>query len=62
MDAVVPAEQLAYNVPRSVYVALSIDPDLDDVSILSATFTSVTLKYIVKDCDPNTSQVFDEEG
>lgn len=62
VKAVVPAEQLAYNVPRSIYIALEIDPDLPDYSLLSANFSSVTLKYTVKDCDPNTSQILDDEG
>ena len=62
IKSVVTADQLAYNVPHSVYIALSIDPELSDVSLLSATFTAATLKYTVKDCDPNTSQVLDDEG
>ena len=64
-------DQLVYNTPRSIYVVLASDSfpsdnDIEnsemDISHLFGTFTGVTLKYLVKDCDPNTSQVLDDEG
>ncbi|OTF69040.1 hypothetical protein BLA29_008890 [Euroglyphus maynei] len=67
----VQCDQLVYNTPRSIYVVLgidscSLDDDIEssgmDISQLFGTFTGVTLKYLVKDCDPNTSQVLDDEG
>lgn len=67
----VKCDQLVYNTPRSIYVVLAIDSgSIDnynddsgvDISQLFGTFTGVTLKYLVKDCDPNTNQVLDDEG
>lgn len=69
----VPCDQLIYNQPRSIYVAFEIpsamanldseEPELDgDISQLLGTFTNVKLKYLIKDCDPNTSQILDDEG
>ena len=42
-----------------MYLLLRIE-DFDDISLLSANFSGVTLKYTVKDCDPNTGLPEDE--
>lgn len=60
-----PCDQLMYNTPRSFYVVLAINNsanDNEDISQLLGNFSSVTLKYLVKDCDPNTNLVLDDEG
>ena len=52
--------KLVYNIPGTTYVCLSLETD--DLNLFSASFTNVTLKYVVKDCDPNTGQILDEDG
>lgn len=36
--------------------------DEDDLMSLVGSFTDVSLKYVVRDCDPNTGEVEDEVG
>ena len=57
---VVECPKLVYNIPGSTYICLAIETD--DINLFAASFTNVTLKYIVKDCDPNTGQILDDEG
>ncbi|XP_054160589.1 coatomer subunit gamma-2-like [Oppia nitens] len=57
---IVECSKLVYNIPGTTYVCLVIQTD--DISQFSNSFTNVTLKYIVKDCDPNTGQVLDDDG
>jgi len=52
--------KLVYNIPGTAYICLSLETD--DINLFSTTFSNVTLKYTVKDCDPNTGQVLDDEG
>jgi coatomer protein complex subunit gamma len=53
-----PCAKLAYSVPGIAYVLVRIPEDPTQVT---ATF-NCTLKYIVKDCDPNTGEPDNEEG
>ncbi|KAI8927860.1 adaptin N terminal region-domain-containing protein [Entophlyctis helioformis] len=55
-EFIVPAEKLAFDVPASIYVAFRRNNGVTPV----ATFAN-KLKFIVKDCDPNTGEP-DEEG
>ncbi len=52
--------KLLYNIPGTTYVCLALETE--DISLFSASFSNVTLKYIVKDCDPNTGQILEDEG
>lgn len=58
--ASVPCARLVYNVPGIAYVALELE-DGDDTSTLLGSCEAVSLKYVVKDCDPNTNEVLDDE-
>lgn len=60
--ATVPCPKLAYNIPGTTYVALTLTDPYCDLSLLSATFDSVILKYVVKDCDSTTGELLEDEG
>lgn len=53
----VPCPKLKYNVPGTTYTCVKLP---DDPTSVTGTFTN-TLKFTVKDCDPNTGEE-DEEG
>ncbi|XP_060746094.1 coatomer subunit gamma-2 [Tachysurus vachellii] len=53
----IPAASLHYNQPGSCYTLVRL-PD-DDPTAVSCTF-SCTLKYLVRDCDPNTGEPDDD--
>ena len=53
-----PCAQLAYNAPGVAYALVKIP---EDPSQVTATFSCV-LKFLVKDCDPNTGEPDNEEG
>ncbi|MCJ8742995.1 hypothetical protein PDJAM_G00088620 [Pangasius djambal] len=53
----VPAASLPYNQPGSCYTLVRL-PD-DDPTAVSCTF-SCTMKYLVRDCDPNTGEPDDD--
>uniref|UniRef100_A0A3P9APM8 Coatomer subunit gamma n=1 Tax=Esox lucius TaxID=8010 RepID=A0A3P9APM8_ESOLU len=53
----VPAANLPYSQPGSCYSLVSLPED--DPTAVSCTF-SCTLKYLVKDCDPNTGEPDDD--
>ncbi|KAI1283188.1 Coatomer subunit gamma-2 [Halotydeus destructor] len=58
----IPCPQLNYNVRGVAYAALELPETQDgDFSLLLGSFESLMLKYIVKDCDPNTGEVLDGE-
>ncbi|KAH6922665.1 hypothetical protein HPB50_017474 [Hyalomma asiaticum] len=57
--AEVSCSKLAYNVPGTAYVCLEME--LEDPLLVAGTFSN-TLKYLVKDCDPNTGEPDDDEG
>ncbi|XP_077547489.1 coat protein (coatomer) gamma isoform X2 [Haemaphysalis longicornis] len=57
--AEVPCAKLAYNAPGTAYVCLEME--LEDPLMVAGTFSN-TLKYLVKDCDPNTGEPDDDEG
>ncbi|KAH8032645.1 hypothetical protein HPB51_026098 [Rhipicephalus microplus] len=57
--AEVSCPKLAYNVPGTAYVCLEME--LEDPLLVAGTFSN-TLKYLVKDCDPNTGEPDDDEG
>lgn len=57
--AEVPCAKLAYNAPGTAYVCLEME--LEDPLLVAGTFSN-TLKYLVKDCDPNTGEPDDDEG
>ncbi|XP_015762812.1 PREDICTED: coatomer subunit gamma-2-like [Acropora digitifera] len=52
----VPRPSLAYNAPGTTYTLVKLP---DDASSVTCTFTN-TLKFVVKDCDPNTGEPDDE--
>ncbi|RWS12027.1 Coatomer subunit gamma-2-like protein [Dinothrombium tinctorium] len=52
--------RLNYNIPAPTYTCLEIVND--DTSMITGTCENILLKYIVKDCDPNTGQLLDEDG
>lgn len=56
--AVIPCAKLPYNESSSTYVIVEFPPD---VCSSAATF-GATLKFIVKDCDPNTGEPDSDEG
>lgn len=60
-----PCSSLTYNSPGSYFACLEIliedDPDEADYQPLLASIESVMLKFRVKDCDPNTQEVDEEE-
>ncbi|KAJ3097292.1 coatomer subunit gamma, partial [Physocladia obscura] len=56
LEGVVPAAQLPYDIPGTVYVVYKRNSNVSPV----ATFGN-TLKFLVKDCDPATGEP-DEEG
>jgi len=53
-----PCPKLSYNVPGVAYALVRIP---DDPTQVTATF-SCKMKFIVKDCDPNTGEPDNEEG
>ena len=53
--------KLIYNVPGVFYSCLEVE-DPEEFTSLVGSFTDVSLKYIVKDCDPNTGIVDDDVG
>lgn len=57
--AEVPWPKLTYNAPGTTYVCLAMD--LSDPLLVAGSFSN-TLKYLVKDCDPNTGEPDDDEG
>ena len=58
VERILPCPKLEYNVPGTVYVVLATPPDMTDwVGTMSPT-----LKFIVKDCDPNTGEPDSDEG
>ena len=54
--------KLVYNVPGTCYSCLEVLSDEEDLMSLVGSFTDVSLKYVVRDCDPNTGEVEDEVG
>ncbi|XP_064487269.1 coatomer subunit gamma-2-like isoform X2 [Ornithodoros turicata] len=50
---------LTYNVPATTYVCFRLPQD--DPLLVAGTFAN-TMKYLVKDCDPNTGEPDDDEG
>ncbi|RWS30904.1 Coatomer subunit gamma-2-like protein [Leptotrombidium deliense] len=56
----VPCPRLNYNIPGTTYTCLEIEND--DTSTITGTCDDIMLKYIVKDCDPNTGQPLDDDG
>lgn len=56
--AYIPLPKLVYSVPGTTYTCVEFS---DDPTQVSASF-SCTLKFIVKDCDPNTGEPDDDEG
>ncbi len=58
MEKVLPCPRLEYNVSGVVYVIMATPDDMVDwVASLSPT-----LKFVVKDCDPNTGEPDSDEG
>merc|ERR1712004_953511 len=58
VERILPCSRLEYNVPGTVYVVLATPPDMTDwVGTMSPT-----MKFIVKDCDPNTGEPDSDEG
>ncbi|KJE93213.1 coatomer subunit gamma-2 [Capsaspora owczarzaki ATCC 30864] len=55
---VIPAKSLPYGKPAFSYVVVELP---QDPKIVSGTFSN-TLKFLVKDCDPNTGEPDDEQG
>jgi coatomer protein complex subunit gamma len=53
----VPIPHLPFNQPKTTYTLVQ----LDDSGIVSGTFLN-TLKFIVKDCDPNTGEPDTDQG
>lgn len=56
--AVIPCAKLPYNETGSTYVIVEFPQDL----LASAASFGATLKFIVKDCDPNTGEPDSDEG
>lgn len=56
--AVIPSAKLPYNETGSTYVIVEFPQDV----LISAASFSATLKFIVKDCDPNTGEPDSDEG
>lgn len=56
--AIIPCEKLTYNELGSTYVIVEFPPN---VNTSAGTF-GATLKFIVKDCDPNTGEPDSDEG
>lgn len=54
----VPCSKLPYNVTGTTYACLRLP---DDPLAATGTFSN-TLKYLVKDCDPNSGETDDDEG
>lgn len=54
----VTCSKLPYNVPGITYACIRLP---DDPLVVSGTFGN-TLKYLVKDCDPNSGEPDDDEG
>uniref|UniRef100_A0A3Q2CPV2 Coatomer subunit gamma n=1 Tax=Cyprinodon variegatus TaxID=28743 RepID=A0A3Q2CPV2_CYPVA len=54
----IPAPSLPYSQPGSAYTLAQL-PDDDDPTAVSCTF-SCTMKYLVRDCDPNTGEPDDD--
>ncbi len=54
----IPLDRLEYNVPGTFYVILATPEDLGDWSGTA----SPVLKFVVKDCDPNTGEPDSDEG
>ncbi|EEC16547.1 coatomer gamma subunit, putative, partial [Ixodes scapularis] len=57
--AEVPCRKLVYNVPGTAYVCFFLE--LEDPLMVAGTFSN-TLKYLVKDCDPNSGEPDEDEG
>lgn len=55
----VPCPKLVYNVPGTAYVCFYLT--LEDPLMVAGTLSN-TLKYLVKDCDPNSGEPDDDEG
>lgn len=53
-----PCSKLLYNIPGTTYACISIPTD---PLVVIGTFSN-TLKYLVKDCDPNSGEPDDDEG
>jgi len=61
--ASVSCPRLVYNEPGRAYTVLEITAEAEeDYNGLLGSLESVILKYKVKDCDPNTGEVEDDEG
>lgn len=58
LRAVIPCEKLPYNETNATYVIVEYP---GDVASSAASF-SATLKFVVKDCDPNTGEPDTDEG
>ncbi|XP_002154548.2 coatomer subunit gamma-2 isoform X1 [Hydra vulgaris] len=56
--AMIPCKKLVYGTPGTTYTCVQYSEDLSSVT---ASFTC-TLKFNVKDCDPNTGEPDDDEG
>lgn len=52
--------KLVYNIPGTTYICVEITSE--DTSFLTGTCDNVMLKYVVKDCDPSTGQLLDDDG
>ena len=58
LDQILPCPRLEYNVSGTIYVVLATPPDMSDwVGTISPT-----LKFVVKDCDPETGEPDSDEG
>jgi coatomer protein complex subunit gamma len=55
----IPSASLAYNVTGTVYNVF--EYPVDDFESMVGTFERVLLKFTVKDCDPSTGQLLDED-
>jgi len=54
----VPCPKLVYDTPGTTYACVGLS---EDPTAVAASF-SCTLKFVVKDCDPNTGEPDDDEG
>ena len=58
LDQILPCPRLEYNVSGTIYVVLATPTDMSDwVGTISPT-----LKFVVKDCDPETGEPDSDEG
>lgn len=62
----VPCPRLVYNEPGVAYSVLELETDIDDPDFdynqLLGSCESVMLKYVVKDCEPNSGAVIEEDA